>query len=234
MTEEMTRKERILVVEDNEDAQGGYGGLLRRWDFDVLCVSSAEDALTYFYEYQPALLITDVELPGMDGLTLLSRLGDELRSVPAIIITGKGSEERAVAAIEVGAFWYIEKPLSGVVLRAVLNRAFREIHEHRKVDALPHLVSESGPINEPNQNQDERRVGDGMNQKQRISLITGLVLLVLAGLIPPVGYSYRERYDFVFSGYYRIDWPFLFGELLVIAVVVCGLFFILKDTERRS
>jgi len=45
-----------------------------------------------------------VELPGMNGLDLLKQLGPELHDVPAIIITGKGSEERAVAAIEAGAF----------------------------------------------------------------------------------------------------------------------------------
>ncbi len=65
--------------------------------------------------------IADVELPGMNGLDLLKQLGDELLDVPAIIITGKGSEERAVAAIEAGAFWYIEKPLKGPVLRALLT-----------------------------------------------------------------------------------------------------------------
>jgi hypothetical protein len=74
-----------------------------------------------------------------------------------------------------------------------------------------------------------------MNQKQRICIITALVLLILAGLIPPVGYFYRERYDFVFSVYRpAIDWTRLFGEWLVVAVVAYGLFFILKDTEGSS
>ena len=59
----------------------------------------------------------------MNGLDLLARLGEELQNVPAIVITGKGSEERAVAAIEAGAFWYIEKPLKGAVLHALLDRA---------------------------------------------------------------------------------------------------------------
>jgi len=61
----------------------------------------------------------------MNGLDLLKQLGPELTDVPAVIITGKGSEERAVAAIEAGAFWYIEKPLKGPVLRALLDGRFR-------------------------------------------------------------------------------------------------------------
>ena len=114
------RKDRILIVEDEDNARKGYEQLLQRWGFDVVGVGSAEEALARFSNFQPDTLIADVELPGMNGLDLLQQLGEELRHVPAIIITGKGSEERAVAAIEAGAFWYIEKPLKGPVLRALL------------------------------------------------------------------------------------------------------------------
>src|SRR6201982_2540965 len=114
--------DRILIVEDEENARRGYEALLQKWGLDVLGVSSAEDALARFSDYHPSVLIADVELPGMDGLSLLAQLGDALASVPAIIITGKGSEERAVAAIEAGAFWYIEKPLEGPGLRALVDR----------------------------------------------------------------------------------------------------------------
>ena len=119
---EMTKPaaDRVLIVEDEENARIGYEALLRRWGYEVLGVGSAEDALARFSEFAPAVLIADVELPGMNGLDLLARLGDELKTVPAIIITGKGSEERIIAAIEAGAFWYIEKPLKarGVAIAA--------------------------------------------------------------------------------------------------------------------
>ncbi len=112
------RKDRILIVEDEDNARKGYEQLLQKWGYDVLGVASAEDVLAKFASYQPDTLIADVELPGMNGLDLLKQLGADLHEVPAIIITGKGSEERAVAAIEAGAFWYIEKPLKGPVLHA--------------------------------------------------------------------------------------------------------------------
>src|SRR6267154_3585332 len=117
------RKDRVLIVEDEDNARKGYEQLLQRWGYDVLGVASAEEVLAKFASYQPDTLIADVELPGMNGLDLLKQLGSDLHEVPAIIITGKGSEERAVAAIEAGAFWYIEKPLKGPVLRALLDRA---------------------------------------------------------------------------------------------------------------
>src|SRR5262252_5061062 len=102
------RKDRILIVEDEDNARKGYEQLLQRWGYEVVGVSSAEDALARFSNFLPHPLFAAVELPGMNGLNLLPQLGDYLRHVPAIIITGKGSEERAVAAIEAGAFWYIE------------------------------------------------------------------------------------------------------------------------------
>jgi DNA-binding NtrC family response regulator len=139
---------RILIVEDEENARRGYESLLRKWGCEVLGVPSAEDALARFSEFQPAVLIADVELPGMDGLELLRRLAEELQSVPAIVITGKGNEERAVSAIEAGAFWYIEKPLKAPVLRALLDRALGKARDRRQVATLTRQLREAGRLGE--------------------------------------------------------------------------------------
>jgi DNA-binding NtrC family response regulator len=147
-TDQNKLTDRVLIVEDEENARRGYEALLQKWGLDVLGVPSAEDALARFSDYHPSVLIADVELPGMDGLSLLERLGADLASVPAIIITGKGSEERAVAAIEAGAFWYIEKPLKGAVLRALLNRALGKVHDQQQVAALRRQLREAGRIGE--------------------------------------------------------------------------------------
>src|ERR1700739_2236025 len=137
------RKDRVLIVEDEENARKGYEQLLQRWGYEGLRVGNAEDALAKFGSYQPDTLIADVELPGMNGLDLLSQLGPELSDVPAIIITGKGSEERAVAAIEAGAFWYIEKPLKGPVLRALLDRALGKARDARQLVVLQRQFREA-------------------------------------------------------------------------------------------
>ncbi|HKF25133.1 MAG TPA: sigma-54 dependent transcriptional regulator [Candidatus Acidoferrum sp.] len=140
------RKDRVLIVEDEENARKGYEQLLQRWGCEVLSVGSAEDALAKFGGFQPDTLIADVELPGMNGLDLLGHLGNELTDVPAIIITGKGSEERAVAAIEAGAFWYIEKPLKGPVLRALLDRALGKARDARQLVVLQRQLREAGRL----------------------------------------------------------------------------------------
>ena len=137
---------RVLIVEDEDNARKGYEALLRTWGCEVLGVASAEDALAKFAEFSPAVMMADVELPGMNGLDLLARLGPELATVPVIVITGKGSEERAVAAIEAGAFWYIEKPLKPPVLRALLDRALGRVRDRRTADVLSRELRASGRL----------------------------------------------------------------------------------------
>src|SRR6201981_372982 len=144
--ETVERKDRILIVEDEDNARKGYEQLLQRWGYDVLGVGSAEEVLAKFAGYQPDTLIADVELPGMNGLDLLKQLGPDLHGVPAIIITGKGNDERAVAAIEAGAFWYIEKPLKGPVLRALLDRALSKARDSRQLAVLQRQLRETGRL----------------------------------------------------------------------------------------
>src|ERR1035437_5333222 len=169
--------DRILIVEDEENARIGYEALLRRWGFEVLGVGSAEDALARYSEFAPAALIADVELPGMNGLDLLARLSEELKNVPAIIITGKGSEERVIAAIEAGAFWYIEKPLKGAVLRSLLDRALGRVRDQRQVAALTRQLRESGRlgdlVGESKVMQDIMRVVEQVAPSSASVLITG-------------------------------------------------------------
>src|SRR5579885_1589353 len=140
------RQDRVLIVEDEENASRGYEQLLQRWGCEVLGVGTAEEALARFATFQPDTLIADVELPGMNGLDLLKQLGVELTDVSAIIITGKGSEERAVSALEAGAFWYIEKPMKGPVLQALLDRALSKARDTRQLAVLQRQLREAGRL----------------------------------------------------------------------------------------
>ncbi len=142
--------ERVLIVEDEDNARQGYEALLRKWGYEVLGVGSAEAALERMPDFAPDALIADVELPGKNGLELLETLREagELQHLPAILITGKGSEERVISAIQSGAFWYIEKPLKAAVLRALLDRALGLEHNRRQVAALTRQLREAGRLGE--------------------------------------------------------------------------------------
>jgi DNA-binding NtrC family response regulator len=138
--------QRILIVEDEENARKGYEALLQKWNYAVLGVGSGEDALAKFPEFRPGAILADVELPGMNGLDLLRHLGDEVQRIPMIIITGRGSDERVVQAIDAGAFWYIEKPLKPPVLRALLDRALGRARDQRAVAALTRQLRNAGKL----------------------------------------------------------------------------------------
>jgi DNA-binding NtrC family response regulator len=79
-------------------------------------------------------------------LELLGHLKEEIQKVPAIIITGRGSEERVVQAIEAGAYWYIEKPLKPSVLQALLTRALELRENKQKVAALTRDLRGAGKL----------------------------------------------------------------------------------------
>ncbi len=146
MAPEKQSLQRILIVEDEDNARKGYEALLRKWDCEVLGVASGEDALAKFQEFAPSAILADVELPGMNGLELLAHLGDEIQRIPVIIITGRGSDERVVQAIEAGAFWYIEKPLKPPVLRALLDRALGRVRDQKAVAALTRELRDAGKL----------------------------------------------------------------------------------------
>ncbi len=148
MAESAQNSERILIVEDEANARAGYEALLRKWGCEVLGVASAEEALAKIVEFRPAVVLADVELPKMDGLELVRQLSKEMPSFPTIVVTGKGSEERAVAAIEAGAFWYIEKPLKAAVLRALLDRALGKARDQREVASLTKELRAAGRLGE--------------------------------------------------------------------------------------
>ena len=137
---------RVLIVEDEENARKGYEALLRKWNCEVLGVGTGEDALAKFPEFAPHVVLADVELPGMNGLDLLRHLGDEIHRTPVIIITGRGSDERIVQAIEAGAYYYIEKPLKPPVLRALLDRALGRVRDQQAVAALTRQLRDAGRL----------------------------------------------------------------------------------------
>jgi len=138
--------QRILIVEDEENARKGYEALLRKCDYEVLGVASGEDALARFPEFAPHVMLADVELPGMNGLELLGHLAEEIKQIPVIIITGRGSDERVVQSIEAGAYWYIEKPLKFPVLQALLKRALERVQDKQAVAALTRELREAGKL----------------------------------------------------------------------------------------
>src|SRR4029078_2214616 len=100
----------VLVVDDAAVDRKLVGGLLAKGhDLQVEFATSGEEALTRLRASQPALVVTDLVMPGMSGLDLVAKVAEQHPEVPVILMTGKGSEETAVKALQAGAASYVPK-----------------------------------------------------------------------------------------------------------------------------
>jgi two-component system nitrogen regulation response regulator NtrX len=112
----------ILVVDDEKDIRISLTGILEDEGYQVLTADNGVEALECARQELPDLVLLDIWMPGMDGLETLERLKTLLPQVTVIMISGHGTIETAVRATKLGAFDFIEKPLSlDKVLISVVN-----------------------------------------------------------------------------------------------------------------
>jgi two-component system nitrogen regulation response regulator NtrX len=128
----------VLIVDDEEGIRESLSGILEDEGYSVASSETAEDALRILQEQTPDLVILDVWLPKMDGLEALQGMKALKRDIPVIMISGHGNIEVAVKATQMGAYDFLEKPLSleRVLLsakraleRSTLERENRELRE---------------------------------------------------------------------------------------------------------
>jgi two-component system phosphate regulon response regulator PhoB len=124
----MSSRPRILVVEDEVAIQELLRYSLEQSAFEVIVVDSAEEALSEIHAQLPAMVLLDLMLPGMSGVTLAKRLRGEARTreLPIIMVTARADETDRVQGLDLGADDYVSKPFSPKELiariRAVLRR----------------------------------------------------------------------------------------------------------------
>ncbi len=105
-------KERILIVDDEAGVRSALSGVLRDEGYTVEAVDSGEACLDRAIRTGFDAIVLDIWLPGMDGLATLARLQERRVDAPVVMISGHGNIESAVRAIKMGAFDFVEKPLS--------------------------------------------------------------------------------------------------------------------------
>jgi two-component system, NtrC family, nitrogen regulation response regulator NtrX len=105
-------KERILIVDDEDGVRKSLSAVLRDEGYTVEAVESGEACLDRVIRGSFDAIILDIWLPGMDGLATLSKLQERRVDAPVVMISGHGNIESAVRAIKMGAFDFVEKPLS--------------------------------------------------------------------------------------------------------------------------
>jgi two-component system, NtrC family, nitrogen regulation response regulator NtrX len=149
----MTIQPRILIVDDEEGIRESLASILRDERYTVEAVPTAEEALERIGKGDYQVVLLDVWLPGMDGMEALSRIQAAPRAPSVIMISGHGSIETAVRATKLGAFDFIEKPLSlekvNVLVRnAVQQRRLEEENQTLRSELVHRyqVIGESVPM----------------------------------------------------------------------------------------
>jgi DNA-binding NtrC family response regulator len=118
-----------MVVDDDAETLALLREVVAKEGYEVESAEDAETALRRLGEWQPELVITDIHMPGMDGLALLAALREKEPDIPVVLLTAYGSLKTAVDAIKAGAFDYLSKPFVVDDIRLVVRRAL----EHKKL-----------------------------------------------------------------------------------------------------
>jgi two-component system nitrogen regulation response regulator NtrX len=118
----------ILIVDDEKGVQTSIQGILEDVGFDSQAVSSGEEALELLLKREFPVVLLDIWLPGIDGLEALTRIRQISPETTVIMISGHGSIETAVRATKLGAFDFVEKPLSLDKTLLVIKNA---LHQHQ-------------------------------------------------------------------------------------------------------
>jgi DNA-binding NtrC family response regulator len=135
---------RVLVVDDEEAEREDLARLVGQWGYEVESAATAEQALKAIEEHHPAVVVTDLVLPEMDGLTLLKCLKESGHMPMVLMVTGHGTVETAVEAMRHGAFDYLLKPIDTLQLQVRLEKAIEQESLSREITLLRHELRQRG------------------------------------------------------------------------------------------
>ena len=149
----MDKPLRVWVVDDDQSVRWVLEKALRQADMDTRSFERGELLLEALASDEPDVLITDVRMPGMDGLTLLDRLSRQSPDLPVIVVTAHSDLENAVAAYQGGAFEYLPKPFDvdeavELVEKAARHSGHAVAEKPGRADGIPSLIGQAPAMQE--------------------------------------------------------------------------------------
>src|SRR5262245_31044680 len=137
-----SESKRVLIADDEINIRRVLEAILRRDGYDVVTAANGLEALAGMTRGVHTV-ITDLKMPGLDGMGLLRKLSADYPDVPVVMVTAHGSVENAVEAVKLGAFDYLEKPFEQEQIRQVVAKAINTYALARR-DARPEEPSGRG------------------------------------------------------------------------------------------
>ena len=127
---------KVLVVDDKQMMRDSVTATLSRAGFGAIAAPDGATAIQMVMRHRPAAVITDLKMPEMDGIQLLSRIGEIDSRIPVVLMTAYATIDTAVSAMKQGAFDYIQKPFEGDQLVLTVRRAVEHYQLRRENEAL--------------------------------------------------------------------------------------------------
>jgi len=113
---------KILVIDDEKPTLSMFGLFLGAMDFDVATAENGATGIELFKKERPDIVLTDIKMPGMDGLEVLKKLKEIDPSVPVVVVTGHGDTALEQEALSLNAAGFIHKPIEREEIESVLSR----------------------------------------------------------------------------------------------------------------
>ncbi len=139
---------RILVVDDDKNMCELIEADLSRRGFQISYRTSADEAFHLLHDQEFDTVLTDLQMPGMDGLELCNRIVLNRPDIPVIVITAFGSMETAIEAMRAGAYDFVTKPMEMNILALVLERALKHRSLQEQVKILSKAMEDAGKYDE--------------------------------------------------------------------------------------
>ncbi len=139
-------QEKVLIVEDEDNERTGLAELIRAWGYETDTAEDGVEGLAKVTSWAPAIVVTDLKMPRMDGLELLERIAAAPQQVAVILLTGMGKVDTAVIAMKRGAFDFIEKPVNPTRLRNILQNATRIRGTERELEVSRRRLRDVGVL----------------------------------------------------------------------------------------
>ncbi|AXY41814.1 nitrogen regulation protein NR(I) [Halomonas alkalicola] len=133
----MTDAARVVVVDDDRAIRWVLERALAQPDLDVECIERADTALQRLLDNPPDVLVTDIRMPGIDGLDLMARVREAHPDLPVIVMTAHSDLDSAVASYQGGAFEYLPKPFDVDEALALVRRAVAHARERQRPVIVP-------------------------------------------------------------------------------------------------
>src|SRR5690554_6744184 len=151
----MSRRNLVWVLDDDKSIRWVLEKALGRAGLQTRCFDNADALLSQLESQHPAVILSDIRMPGIDGLELLSTLHQRLPHLPVIIMTAHSDLESAVSSYSHGAFEYLPKPFDIDEAVSLLQRAvnhFAELNAAQEpvadADSTPEIIGEAPAMQE--------------------------------------------------------------------------------------